>query len=116
MSDDYEQFYFGGRTNASPLIDGDDDGFNNLDEFVAKTDPTNKTSFFRIAGWTGDQERILFYPSATGRLYDVQYSTNAMQGVWVEWLTNVVGSGADQWIVDTNSASQRIYRLGVRLE
>ena len=44
LADDWEQQYFGSTTGALPNDDPDGDGFNNLQEFLAGTDPTNATS------------------------------------------------------------------------
>ena len=44
MGDGYEVEYFGGYTNGNPQGHADSDGMNNLEEFLAETDPTDRHS------------------------------------------------------------------------
>lgn len=57
MSDFWQIQYFG-KTGIDPLADADGDGFTNLAEFLAGTDPTNSASVPVIPGllarWPGD--------------------------------------------------------------
>ncbi len=60
--------------------DPDGDGWTNLEEFLAGTDPTSAASCVRITEWNG--ERIGF-PAWTGLVYDVQLCTNLANGAFV---------------------------------
>ena len=61
MSDSWQIQYFG-KTGIDPLADADGDGFTNLAEFLAGTDPTNSASAPVIPGllarWPGDANAV----------------------------------------------------------
>jgi hypothetical protein len=44
LPDWWEQMYFGQLTGINPLADPDNDGLNNLQEFLSDTNPTNPAS------------------------------------------------------------------------
>jgi subtilisin family serine protease len=48
LPDWWEQLYFGHLTGTDPNADPDGDGFNNLQEYIADTNPTNSNSCLRI--------------------------------------------------------------------
>jgi hypothetical protein len=97
--------------------DSDDDGMMDGAEIVAATNPTNASSRFHVTAVSNlPPLRVYFDPSATGRLYSLQWRADLVSGAW----TNVPGQtnmpGEPQWLTDTNSAvSTRLYRVGVRL-
>jgi len=79
LPDAWEQQYFGNSTNALPSDDSDGDGFSNLAEYIAGSDPTSAdpnsaASYLRITriqagagtGFT------LTWASATNRIYTVE--------------------------------------------
>ncbi len=63
-------------------LDFDKDGMPNDDEWVSGTDLADPTSFFAVAGveHSSVTENLLMWPSATGRLYGVYWTSNALQG------------------------------------
>ena len=69
---------------ADGMAHGDGDGFSNLEEFIAGTDPTNSTSFFAAASSTvevnGTNCFVVEWISIPDRLYSVQWSTNLVSG------------------------------------
>jgi hypothetical protein len=79
MDDAWENAYFVDGTNAQPHANGDSDPFDNLQEFIAGTDPTNGASFFAVTNWMAG-DRVLQWPMATSRLYTVWWSTNLAAG------------------------------------
>jgi len=78
LLDSWEVQYFG-STNAQPGAYGDSDIQNNLEEYIAGTDPTDETSFFAITNWSAGSFVVEWWPSVAGREYKV---------LWAESLTN----------------------------
>ncbi len=75
INDDWEVQYFG-HIGIDPNADPDGDGFSNLQEFLAGTDPTNAASALRITEIDADGDDVRIAWSAVGgKNYVVQ--TNA---------------------------------------
>ena len=97
--------------------DGDGDTIINRAEYIAGTSPTNGASFQRLDisppsvsnGWK------LVVATVTGRVYEVEVSTNLLSPFWRPLATNLSGSGSPLLISDTNTAPNRYFRSGVRL-
>ena len=110
-----------GLTNfeADVLLDADEDGVPTGDEWVMNTDPTNGLSYLHVAGLgLRGGGKILTWPCATDRVYDVEFDTTFPQGGWapVPGLTNL--GCADGWLSLTNTLSPealKMYRLKVRV-
>ena len=79
MLDSWEQQYFNTITFL-PNADADADGFNNLDEFIAGTNPTNSNSFFNLNAFKGDNNFILQWNSVDNRIYNVLINNNLIFG------------------------------------
>ena len=91
MSDIWEAIYFGG-TNETGLADFDLDGFGNMLEYVAGTDPTDAGSRFALhIREVNGQTRISFDThSLTGlvfqvqqRVYDLEQSPQLLNATWL---------------------------------
>ncbi|HSR88278.1 MAG TPA: hypothetical protein VLL07_04940, partial [Pontiella sp.] len=69
---------------ADAYADGDGDGFDNIAEFIAGTDPTNGASFFMVANSlamvNGTNCFVVEWISIPDRYYSVQWSTNLVSG------------------------------------
>jgi len=100
---------------ADAAIDNDLDTFLNIHEYIADTIPTNVNSFHHIVSFSNALLRYITFPSSTGRVYDLDYSTNLLQPGWLPIITNLPGQPGITTIPDTNSAPFRIYRIGVEL-
>ncbi len=117
----WELLYFGGATNADPLAYSDGDPVDNLDEYIADTDPTNGESFFdnAITNVTGRGTLILYAgpPTTNSRVYDAWSCTNLVEGDWAAQNLNVPGAvdGAAVALTVTNDVLKRFYRTGVKL-
>jgi hypothetical protein len=70
--------YFGSNTNLWPAAtaDSDGDGMNNLQEFLAGTDPTNAASVLRVQLNNSPQGMFLSWPTQPGLTYQVQVKTD----------------------------------------
>jgi len=75
----WQMKYFG-CTNcpqAAESADPDGDGFSNLQEFQAGTDPTNSASAFRIIDvWPEDTDMLITWTAVGGKRYILQTTTN----------------------------------------
>ena len=82
LPDSWERTHFLNEGGVDPDADADGDGLCNYGEFLAGTDPNDKTSTFSIremvANWgaesSGEKGLVLHWPSVEGRVYDVQRS------------------------------------------
>jgi alpha-glucosidase len=99
--------------------DTDEDGVDDLSEFIAGTALTNASSYFFIAAETRVETNnsvVVRWNAVTGRTYEVFYTTNLLAGAGWQTLngfTNVTGTGTVS-VADTNVAADRTYRVGVR--
>jgi hypothetical protein len=76
--------YFGPNdmTWPSPTADSDHDGANNLQEFLAGTNPTNAASVLRVWLASTPQGLFLSWNTQPGLTYEVQAKTNMAQATW----------------------------------
>ena len=85
--------YFGATNavNGGALDDWDHDGMNNLNEFLAGTNPTNASSRFQATSFNGQggTNFVIQWTSVAGKLYAIQTSTNLLAG-FDGWVTNHV--------------------------
>ncbi|PYK98315.1 MAG: hypothetical protein DME19_13015 [Verrucomicrobia bacterium] len=101
--------------HATPNADPDGDGFTNLQEYFAGTNPTNASSRLQIdsAGRTGGSTTLQFVAVA-GKTYSVLYRDDLSSGTWLK-LTDVSAQGSTgaMTIGDPTSGSvtTRFYRL-----
>ncbi len=115
LPNDWEEQYAVAEASA----DNDDDGFDNLSEFIAGTDPTNGTSYFStmnsVAEIDGTNCFVVEWISIPDRLYSVQWSTNLVAGF------QTLESGIEypqHSYTDTlhNAESDGFYKVDVELE
>ncbi|MFH0879727.1 MAG: right-handed parallel beta-helix repeat-containing protein, partial [Lentisphaerota bacterium] len=87
MGDGFETLYFGGYTNGQPGGDADFDGFSNLSEFRADTNPQDINSFLCLNKIeTARPNLVLAAPCSRERTYQVQVCTNLHKHP-PEWIT-----------------------------
>ena len=76
--------YFGATNavNGGALDDWDHDGMNNLQEYLAGTDPTNASSKFQVTSfnWQSGTNFVIQWSSVAGKRYALQTSTNLLAG------------------------------------
>lgn len=77
----WESLYFLGPTNAMASQDADLDGHVNWEEYITGMDPTNAASAFAVTNLVTTPEHVLIeWPSISGRVYRVFWTTNLLSG------------------------------------
>lgn len=122
MPDLWELRYFTSITNCRPADDTDTDEWNNAEEYIADSVPTNDASYFhgRISAVTGTAVGGLRVdaPTTNSRLYDAYWKTNLASGdAWRSLGPSAPGddAGGNLWLTVTNAQDTLFYRTGVRL-
>ncbi|OQA24847.1 MAG: hypothetical protein BWY59_02015 [Verrucomicrobia bacterium ADurb.Bin345] len=95
VSDAWIIEHFGSLPGFDPDDDPDEDGANNLEEFVAGTDPNRDDSVLEldpsIVSLPGVNGYVITWPSEPFRTYALETSTNLVSGSWT-LLTRVVAT------------------------
>jgi hypothetical protein len=82
MADGWETSCFG-NLEASPEVDSDVDGFPNLAEYIAGTDPRDALSHLRFEIATDESNKFgLHWAAAPGRTYVVENASDLVNGDW----------------------------------
>lgn len=120
LPNDWEILYGFNPLEANPFLhdtylDPDGDGYPNVEEYIAGTNPTNPDSFFMVAAISNGAPTRVTWPSLTGRTYTVQFSTSLHSEAWANLYTNVLGSNVATTIQDPAAATNRAYRVRVRM-
>jgi len=86
-------------------------------DYVADTDPTNPASYFHIVAISNQPSPAVYYPSSSRRYYTLQWRASLMEGAWsnVTSRTGIPGSGGLDALQDTTNATQRFYRVEVKV-
>jgi len=114
LPDDWEQQYFGNPTAVQPDDDPDGDGFDNLQEFLAGTDPTNAASAMRITAITpAGSDLVIDYDAVANKQYELQFTDDLSTSNWVGIATNaILTTGAAQFTAaGAAGLSNRFYRV-----
>ena len=111
--------YFG-TLNRDGSGDFDGDGMTDSQEFRAGTDPTNGEaarpgSVLRVLAVrpAAGGAPTLFWATAPGRTYRVQFKENANDPTWTTLSTEPSLDGSTAWLVDPSAGanSHRFYRV-----
>jgi hypothetical protein len=121
IPDLWRKTYFGGTgttTNSQSCAscDPDGDGFSNLQEFYAGTNPTNASSAFRVSTvQDGVSGAIISFPTVAGKIYRVDMRNDMVLSPWTLLADQIVGTGGTIQIVDSSAIglSKRFYRVDV---
>lgn len=99
---------------SGDTADPDGDGFSNLQEYVAGTDPLDMDSGFYIeGGGFGATDSVLDWQSVSGRVYDVYWTTNLLDG-FVPVETDIVWPTSSFTSPVPPEAEHEFYQLRVR--
>lgn len=100
-------------------VDSDGDGATNLEEYIANTNPTDRTSRFSVFDISvGPSTTLRYGPVSEGRDYKVFVSDNLASGNWRE-ATGVelnLGFGEGEIVDPSVMDSRRFYRVEVSLK
>ncbi|HXJ40581.1 MAG TPA: thrombospondin type 3 repeat-containing protein, partial [Bryobacteraceae bacterium] len=90
------------NNQSCATCDPDGDGFTNLQEFLAGTDPTNSTSALQIVSITRQPngDNLIVWTSAAGKTYQV-YATTEQSGAYAPLGNSVPSAGATTSYTDT---------------
>ena len=114
LPDWWEQMYFGHPTGTDPNADPDHDEANNLAEWLARTNPTNRASALRLAVVLDRTNGLtVAWPSALGRYYRLRGATNLANGFNVLVQTNVAATPPTNFLrgLPLISGGARFYRI-----
>ena len=94
---------------VSTALDSDGDGVSDWHEFLAGTDPSDRSSVLQFA--SSEAARLQFH-SVPGRTYQIEYKNDLRDTEWIRLLTTNGVGGLIQ-ITDPNAAglTQRFYRI-----
>jgi hypothetical protein len=117
LDDDWQTQFFGeNNSNAAPLVDADNDGFNNHFEFTAGLIPTDPLSVFhcKILPATENQYKIIFSPWLPGRTYNVKTSTDLTANGWIPLIGTTSDEGNVRTVMDTDTTTKvKFYRVEI---
>jgi hypothetical protein len=121
IPDLWRKTYFlgtGTTTNSQSCAscDPDGDGFSNLQEFYAGTNPTNSSSAFRVSAvQDGASGATIIFPSIAGKIYRVDMRNDMVLSPWTLLADQIVGTGGTIQIIDPSAIglSKRFYRVYV---
>jgi hypothetical protein len=117
MPDWWECHYFGNLSaaNGSRTSDQDGDGFCDLYEYLAGTNPTNAASVLKVSS-IEEQEAgmVISWQSVTGKLYAVQRATNMVNGLTERLASNIVANPPLNTYTATLDRVTRFYRVSVQ--
>jgi hypothetical protein len=112
LNDDWEIANFG-QLGVNPSADPDGDGFTNLQEFQAGTNPNDAHSAPVIATATpSGNDFVITFPTIAGKNYEVQRSDELP--TWSPF-TNFTAGGPSSLAIDLGGAlqSNRYYRVRI---
>ena len=117
LPDAWELQYFPSISDprATPNADPDGDGFTNLQEYLAGTNPLDGSSSLSIeAVRVGGNETALQFDAVAGKTYSVLYSERLSTGTWLR-LTNVPPPAVNGLVTvndrTTGGVTTRFYRV-----
>jgi uncharacterized repeat protein (TIGR01451 family) len=117
MPDAFETLWsFDPKDGSDAGLDKDEDGFSNLQEYIADTLPCDAASFLRVKS-IGLPPVTVIVDTSTNRRYAVEYVLDLPPETYapVPGLENVPGMGPAHAFTDTNApAARRNYRIRVK--
>ena len=114
MDDEWELTYFD-NLDRDGSLDSDSDGWSDLEEYRAGTNPTNGSSVLKILSSTHalGGTVIITWNSEPGRRYRIQYKQDMSALVWTDLPGLTTATGTTSVSTDTTTAGEprRFYRV-----
>ena len=93
--------------------DTDGDGFADIDEFAAGTNPFDATSFLAIESLSIGNAVLLSWPSVAGKRYQIQSSVDTLAGPWLVEGGVLAGTGSLLTAAVQVRENRRFFRVSV---
>jgi len=122
IPNEWEILYFGGFTNAVAAADPDNDGADNLTEYISGYSPVDSNSVFKITSFsvppTGGSPFILTWNPVEGRLYGVEYANDLIYSGFsgIPGATNLPYTQNSYTDTVERTDPQSFYQVDVRLD
>lgn len=103
--------------NAADNADPDGDGWNNAQEFISGTNPTDSTSMLKFSSTERSGNNVvLSFSTVSSKTYRVECSETMQPGSWLTVEAGISGTGSAYQVTDLGGAAhaQRFYRLVVQ--
>ena len=111
MDDAWEQSFFGSLAQSA-TEDFDSDGFSNLSEFMAGTNPADSNSLLKIAAAKTGEETQIEWQSVPGKRYQLQFRDELVNLQWNNHSSGIVtASGNSTTVTDSAGNPKRFYRV-----
>ncbi|HMO52688.1 MAG TPA: hypothetical protein PKE26_10275 [Kiritimatiellia bacterium] len=114
---DYWETLYGLNPAASnaPDSDVDNDGFSDLEEYLADTHPNHPDAYPVIIAFENTTQREVTFPSSGARVYSLHANDALVTSDWFQVGAAVPGLFGFTTLTDTNLPDHRNYRMSVRL-
>ena len=96
----------------------DNDSMSNEEEFIAGSDMMDSNSIWKIGGVSVMSPASILFDTVTGRDYAIDYNDALVPNpqVWTEFTNGIPGTGGAISIDDPDDATNRNYRVRVKLQ
>jgi uncharacterized repeat protein (TIGR01451 family) len=115
LPDAWEVRYFG-TTAAQPHDDADGDGFDNLEEFRAGTDPTEAASVLHIQVVQVQGANVVIqFESVSGKAYRLERARDLGRPEWTTVIENIPGTGGLMSVIapGAGAGGNSVFRLRI---
>ena len=112
VDDSWEKAYFSNLSTVNASSDNDLDGNTDAAEFQAGTHPADSSSNFRLNIQDASTHFGLSWPSASGRTYSIQMTTN-LGDSWTRLENNITATPPTNSLSITRSSSAAFYQITI---